>query len=252
LLARSELAKLHGPSINQATVPTWSRMSRDDLEIVRSDPLFDGLSTEEIVNLLREAVVRRYRRGATLFVQGECASAFFLVLDGWVRLSRLTPEGGEVTLGLFSQGESLAEALLQHPECYAMTGQTAEASRLLALPAASFRRRLESHVGLCRNMMLLMAHRLSVVQQQLEQVSSRSTVQRVALFLVRLCRCRQGPCLVELPLDKTFIAARLGMQPETLSRAFAKLRPHGVEVNGDRVRIEEVARLHALVHGKHG
>jgi CRP-like cAMP-binding protein len=246
-LARSELAKLHGPSIDQATVPTWSRMSRDDLEIVRSDPLFDGLSTEEIVNLLREAVVRRYRRGATLFVQGECASAFFLVLDGWVRLSRLTPEGGEVTLGLFSQGESLAEALLQHPECYAMTGQTAEASRLLALPAASFRRRLESHVGLCRNMMLLMAHRLSVVQQQLEQVSSRSTVQRVALFLVRLCRCRQGPCLVELPLDKTFIAARLGMQPETLSRAFAKLRQHGVEVTGSMVTIADVARLKLTV-----
>jgi CRP-like cAMP-binding protein len=227
-------------------------VSHDDLEIVRSDPLFAGLGTEEIVDLLREAVVRRYRRGTTLFVQGESASAFFMVLDGWVRLSRLTPEGDEVTLGLFSQGESLAEALLQHPECYAMTGQTAEASRLLALPATSFRRRLESHVGLCRNMMLLLAHRLSAVQQQLEQVSSRSTVQRVALFLVRLCRCQQGPCLVELPLDKTFIAARLGMQPETLSRAFAKLRQHGVEVSGDRVRIEEVARLRALVHGRPG
>jgi CRP-like cAMP-binding protein len=133
-----------------------------------------------------------------------------------------------------------------------MTGQTAEASRLLAVPAASFLRQLYEHVGLCRNMMLLMAHRLSAVQQQLEQVSSRSTVQRVALFLLRLCRCEQGACLVELPLDKTFIAARLGMQPETLSRAFAKLRQHGVEVNGDRVRIEEVARLHLLVQGRPG
>jgi CRP/FNR family transcriptional regulator, dissimilatory nitrate respiration regulator len=116
----------------------------------------------------------------------------------------------------------------------------------------SLLRQLESHVGLCRNMMLLMAHRLSAVQQQLEQVSSRSTVQRVALFLLRLGRCQQGPCVVELPLDKTFIAARLGMQPETLSRAFAKLRQHGVEVSGDQVSIGEVARLHALVDGRPG
>jgi CRP-like cAMP-binding protein len=229
-----------------------SRPSRVDLDILRANALFAGLDGEEVEDLLREAVVRHYRRGATLFVQGEAASTFFIVLDGWVRLSRVTPEGDEVTLGLFSRGESLAEVLLPQFACYAMTGQAAEASRLLAVPALGFRWRLESHAGLCHNMLLVLARRLAAVQQQLEQVSSRSTVQRLALFLLRLARIGRGSCTIELPLDKTFIAARLGMQPETLSRAFAKLRQHGVEVTGDRVRIEEVARLRTIVRGRSG
>jgi CRP-like cAMP-binding protein len=227
-------------------------VSADDLAVVRSSLLFEGLASRHIADLLRKGGVRRCPRGAVLFIENEPADSFFLVLDGWVKLSRLTADGDEITLGLFSQGDSLAEAILQRPDYYAMTGQAVEASRLLTIPAQIFLDQVQGSRELCRNTMLLMARRLLAAQQQLEQISSRPTVQRVALFLLRLCRRPQGPCTVELPLDKTFIAARLGMQPETLSRAFAKLRQHGVEVSGDRVAIDEVGRLQALVQSRAG
>ncbi|RMF37216.1 MAG: Crp/Fnr family transcriptional regulator, partial [Alphaproteobacteria bacterium] len=47
--------------------------------------------------------------------------------------------------------------------------------------------------------------------------------------------------------DKALIAGRLGMKPESLSRAFAKLRQKGVIVDREHAAIEEVARLRALV-----
>ncbi|MEK0085192.1 Crp/Fnr family transcriptional regulator [Benzoatithermus flavus] len=219
--------------------------------MVRSSPLFEGLASRHVADLLRKGGVRRCPRGTVLFIENEPADCFFMVLEGWVKLSRLTAEGDEITLGLFSRGDSLAEAILQQPERYAMTGQAVEPSRVLAIPAQIFLEQVSSSRELCRNTMLLMARRLLAAQQQLEQISRHPTVQRVALFLLRLCRCQRGAATVELPLDKTFIAARLGMQPETLSRAFAKLRQHGVEVNGDRVSIEEVARLQAFAAGRH-
>ena len=67
--------------------------------------------------------------------------------------------------------------------------------------------------------MAAMARQLQTLVFQLENVSSRSTVQRLALFLLRLCDGHTGDCRIQLPLDKNLIAARLGMQPETLSRA---------------------------------
>jgi hypothetical protein len=52
--------------------------------------------------------------------------------------------------------------------------------------------------------------------------------------------------MIALPYDKVLIAARLGLKPESLSRAFAKLRTVGVEVSASHVAIRDVARLHQL------
>jgi CRP-like cAMP-binding protein len=91
-----------------------------------------------------------------------------------------------------------------------------------------------------------MARRLQDLVSQLENVSSRSTVQRLTLFILRLCEGETGDCRIELPLDKNLIAARLGMQPETLSRCLAKLRRAGVESDGHGLRVQDVDRLRSL------
>jgi hypothetical protein len=54
---------------------------------------------------------------------------------------------------------------------------------------------------------------------------------------------------VHLPVEKALIAARLGMQPETLSRGLARLRRVGVVVHAREVEIPDVAALRALVEG---
>ena len=54
-------------------------------------------------------------------------------------------------------------------------------------------------------------------------------------------RRQRGPCRIELPLDKNLIAARLGMQPETLSRGLTKLRTAGVEGDGAVLRVTNMA-----------
>ena len=48
-------------------------------------------------------------------------------------------------------------------------------------------------------------------------------------------------------LDKNLIAARLGMQPETLSRGLAKLRVAGIETSGQELHVRDVARLRSFV-----
>ena len=53
-----------------------------------------------------------------------------------------------------------------------------------------------------------------------------------------------------LPYDKALIAGRLGMKPESLSRAFAKLRELGVRVNQSSAAISSVSRLHDLAHAE--
>ena len=50
-----------------------------------------------------------------------------------------------------------------------------------------------------------------------------------------------------LPYDKVLIAGRLGLRPESLSRAFARLREHGVTIRNTNAAIASVDALRALL-----
>ena len=80
---------------------------------------------------------------------------------------------------------------------------------------------------------------------QIEGLKARSGVQRVAEFLLDLA-AGDGACTVALPYNKTLIAGRLGMKPESLSRAFARLRQHGVRIEAAVAHIDDIEALREL------
>jgi CRP-like cAMP-binding protein len=84
---------------------------------------------------------------------------------------------------------------------------------------------------------------------QVEQLKAQTGVQRVAEFLASLATVDHGPCAIALPYDKVLIAGRLGLKPESLSRAFAKLKQLGVEVHASHVLVNDVAKLRNYANG---
>ena len=89
---------------------------------------------------------------------------------------------------------------------------------------------------------------LQALVTQVEQLKARSGVQRVAEFLVDLAACEQGKCSVSMPYNKTLIAGRLGMKPESLSRAFGRLRAYGVRVDANVAHIDDLDVLRDLTN----
>ena len=79
--------------------------------------------------------------------------------------------------------------------------------------------------------------------QQVEQRTVKSSIQRLSAFLVRLCPEGPGSAAIDLPTEKTLLAARLGIQPETLSRALAKLRANGIETHERQVLVPDICAL---------
>lgn len=215
-----------------------------DLASLARVPLFAGLESGSLADLLAEASTRRFERNALLFVEGEPAAQFYVVLDGWVRLYRQTAEGRESVIALLAPGESFAEAAMFLGGKFPVSGAVVDESRLLIIPAEPFRRALQTNNELCLRMMASMAVHLRRLVGQVEQLAVRSSTERLAQFLLKLARGGAESAIVHLPYEKGLIATRLGMQPETLSRALAKLRPLGVETKGSRVTIRDVEALH--------
>jgi CRP-like cAMP-binding protein len=88
-----------------------------------------------------------------------------------------------------------------------------------------------------------MSRHLHSLVNQVEQLQTRSSAQRLAQFLVSLAPVEDGSAVIVLPYDKSLIAHRLGMKPESLSRAFARLRAQGVSADGNRVLVEDIFTL---------
>lgn len=233
--------------LDEATLVRRSGMRPGDLDVVAKAPMVSQLARHELRAVLADAVVREVERGTVLFIQGDDCDRFYFVLDGWVRLFRQTADGSEVTIALFTRGESLAEAAMLAGGRFPVSGVAADHCRLLVVPRSSFLRQIEENPALCRSLLASLSVRLHGFVKQIEQLSYRSTVERLAAFLLRLTDVADGPATITLPVDKTLVAARLGMQPESLSRSFAKLRRHGVETKGGEVHVGDVAALKALV-----
>jgi CRP/FNR family transcriptional regulator, dissimilatory nitrate respiration regulator len=223
-----------------------SKIGPQDLRLVRRLPFFASVSADHLARLLQGAMPLHAPRNGTIFLQDEPATAFYVVLDGWIKLSRLTAAGQETVVGVFTNGESFAEAAIFGSGIYPVTAIAVTPARLLHIPAKRFIEALFEDSRLCLSIMGSMSAHLRKLVAQLERLTSGRAVERLSEFLFKLCDPRQSSAELHLPHDKSLVAARLGMQPETLSRCLAKLRQSGViECDGDLVIVPDVAALRA-------
>ncbi len=220
-----------------------------DLELIRRTPLLGGLDRATLLLLLEQAAVRRFERNAVLFQQDEPAACFYIVLDGWVRLYRETAEGQESTIAILTRGESFAEATMFLGGTYPVTAAVVDGARLLTIRAQPFLHQLHANPDLALRMLASMSVHLRRLVRQVEQLTVRSSTERLAEFLLRLAPAHGGSATIELPWDKALVATRLGMRPETLSRSLAKLRDLGVEARGGRITVQQLEALRQYVAG---
>lgn len=202
-------------------------------------------STPEHVarNVLESARVRTFSRGETIFLQGERATAIYIVADGWVKLYRIAPSGAEAVVGVFTKGSSFGEAVAFRHDTYPVAAEAVTDCTLVRIEADAFLRQIRENPEVAISILSATYAHLHSLVAQVEALKAQTGAQRVAEFLLELAPCQAGACEVTLPYDKVLIAGRLGMKPESLSRAFQKLRKVGVKVLQNHAEIADVAAL---------
>jgi len=218
-----------------------------DWNTVRSTPLFGAMPTDVMQALVEKSGPRTCDKGTILFQQGDPANDFFVVLEGWVKLYRLTAEGDEAVVAIFKRGETFAEGAMFMGGRYPVTAETVAPSRLLQVDGMALRQKIRENPDLTFPMLASASGHLKALVDQIEQIKLLSGSQRVAQFLLRLSPDTQGATVVGLPYEKALIANRLGMKPESLSRSLSKLRHLGVIVDREQVVIADVERLARFV-----
>ena len=213
--------------------------------MLRNIPLFAGLGDADLAALQAIARVRECPRGELLFADGEPAAGFFVVLDGKVKVYKLSSEGKERILHIVHPGGTFAEAAIFGNGLYPACAETLLPSKLLFLPKAGFLDLLAGNSRIAINMIAGLSRFLRQFAQQIEELTFKDVPSRLARYLLDLSRGRQGT--VELPISKSQLASNLGTVSETLSRTLRKLTDDElILVNGKRVEILDAERLEEL------
>lgn len=223
-----------------------SKLTAGDLQIITRVAIFRGLRSETAEQIIAPATVVMLRPHDWLFRQGDPATAFFIVIDGWVKLYRVTPSGDETVIHILTKGESFAEAVAFTGNRYPATAEAVTDARVGRVPADHVVRCIRDSPDIALAMIASTSQHLHHLVQQVEQLKAQSGVQRVAEFLASLSLVKQGKCAIALPYDKVLIAARLGLTPESLSRAFARLRSVGVVIDASQVVVKDIAKLRQI------
>lgn len=215
-------------------------------QTIKKTSLFQGIDMPTLEQLAGQCHEKTYSKGRDLFAMGDPADAFFIILEGWVKLYRPSKEGDETIIHVFGPGESFAEAaVFNDSKIYPVNAQAIEDATVIEIPRNFFVRKIEEDSRFALRMLGAIAARQHYLVQQLEQVTTRTAPQRIGAFLIRFCRKQKqsGGWVVDLPYDKSIISTRLNIKPETFSRALAKLTPYGVTVAGRNILITDMHKL---------
>ena len=222
-------------------------MKSEHIALARRSLLLAAAPESVARAVLETARLRNFARGETIFLQGERASAIYIVADGWVKLYRIAPSGTEAVVGVFTKGASFGEAVAFRHDTYPVAAEAVTDTSLIRIEADAFLRQIRENPEVAISILSATYAHLHNLVGQIEALKAQTGAQRVAEFLLELAPCADGACEVTLPYDKVLIAGRLGMKPESLSRAFARLKEQGVSIRQNLASIEDIGALRDYV-----
>jgi len=225
------------------SIGTPVSLTKTECGLIRAHPLFSALEPEEFETLFRQCRGAMYRKNEMIFHAGDAADCFYIIARGTVRLFRLDANGDDVPVNIFQAPQSFAEAAVFREADYPVSAQALEETRLIRLAARPIVARIRSEPAFALGALESMSRHLKQLVDEIALLRTPTARQKVAKFLLKLSPDRNGGSRFDLPYSKLVIAERLGMKPETLSRAFADLRAVGVSVKRQTVTISNLANL---------
>ena len=216
---------------------------KDDFVTARRSTLMSALPEQIASAVCGHCVRQNYARGETIFLQGDPARTLFIVLDRWVKLYRIAQSGEEAVVGVFTAGQSFGEVVVLKRGNFPVAAEAATDCRVMQVNAEVLFDLMRRYPEVVGSIMASMYGHFHALVGQIEQLRARTGAQWVAEFLLELCPVETGACTVHLPYDKVLIAGRLGMKPDSLSRAFGRLKTAGVSVITETAAVAEVERL---------
>ena len=211
-------------------------------EDIRKLHLFDTMADAHFQTLMRGAFVQTFPPQVDLITEGDSSDFLHILISGSVDLFSAW-NGRETSMATVRPVSTFILAATIRGQPYLMSARTLEKSRIALIPSDEIRVVFDADNGFARAMVTELAQRYRSVIKAQKDLKLRTSLERLANYLLRQQKDAGGGAVFWLDFEKRRLASVLGMTPENLSRAFKGLQPYGVTVNGTRITIQDQADL---------
>ena len=214
-------------------------MDTETLEGIRKCPLFEGLTDNEIMDLMhavRYRVTRLYK-GDFLFVAGENCLHANILLDGEVIAYLESASDRYIRMSTFHAGNMFAPAFLfAQDRRYPVTVQATKNTKVLRISSADFERLLELDPRLSKNFTVILSNLIAGLTKKVGMLLL--SVRDKIIFFLKEEQRRQQSNTIQLSMSRQELADHFGIQKYSLQRALNELQESGaIRIEGKTIEI---------------
>jgi len=212
---------------------------------LKSLPLFSEMTAQSLESLLDAALLQQFPTGVTLIREGEPADFLHVLVDGLVEIYT-EQSGGEWGISLVNPVSTFILAAVVSDQPYLNSARTLADSRVLLIPARRVREVFDQDVTFARIVARELAFAYRGAIKKLKGYMARSSVERLANWILTEARRDGTQETVVIPFDRGTLASHIGTTRENLSRNLALLTEHGVRIRGREILMDRKDLLEAF------
>ena len=224
------------------------------LDVISTIPLFNGLPEDQLEAIKKIAIEKQINKGEIVVSEGDEGKGFFVIVEGRVKVFKVSAEGKEQILHIFGPGQPFGEVPVFAGQRFPANAQAIDDTKALFFPRVAIVGLITANPSLALNMLAEMSKKLRLFAMQIENLSLKEMPARLASYLIHLADEQDQEEVVTLKISKGQLASILGTIPETLSRIFAKLSGNNlIRVEGKKITLLDRSGLEDLSeYGKDG
>ena len=213
-----------------------------NIELLKTVSLFWDLNKIELGYISDKMVSKKFENGNLIFLEESEGKNLFFVVEGCVKVTRLSKDGREVILAMLNAGDFFGEMSLLDGEARSANVIALEETEVLSLNRNDFLVVLHDYPKIAIQLLKEMTSRLRKSDRQIVSLSLSDAEKRIALCIVRFADeqgvTKNGQVTIpKIPIQQD-IANMAGTSRETVSRAMSLLTEEKyIERNGKELKI---------------
>ena len=198
----------------------------------KGEGIFCELKMPELQNVSQHKVTNTYKKGQTLFVQGNHPYGLFCISKGNIKLTKVGPDGKESIVRIVTSGDILGHRSLFSEDNYAATATAMEDTEVCFIDKKFIIGVINNNPSVAMNIINKLSRDMGIAESKLTSLHQKNVRERLAELLLSLKLThgtKEGKRVkIDMKLTREEMATMIGTANETLIRFMTEFKEAGI------------------------
>lgn len=211
-------------------------------EFLKYVPIFSELDDVTIEQISKIGSRKTFKKESVVLFEHETGSALFVIVEGKVKISRVSDDGREVILTILNESDFFGEMAIIDGLSRSANVTAMEDSELFIIQRNDFIGLLQTHPEISISLLKELTQRMRTADLKIKSLSLKDAEGKVATVILQLAddigKIKNGAVEIEkLPLQHD-LANMAGTSRETISRTLHSLvKKELIDLKGSKLKI---------------